>query len=197
MIIQKLKKLLCGICISITLVLTTIGGYSVYRYFKPIPTISTETRKMRIKLEAIGIIKVAESEQTIKRDLIKGKSKFYRNRSHMSLTYKCFYEYDLSDIVIISEINEKSVVMEIDTTKLILSDLILMSDDSFNVSTIISPIIYDDEIAKIKNSMKLEILDEFKDDVEFKKLAIKSLKEKLYNLASDLGFEKIEILIKE
>lgn len=199
MIIQKLKKLISSICISVTLVLAAIGGYSTYKHFKPvrIQATSTETRKMRIKLEAIGVVKVAESERKIERDIMKEKMKILRNRKHLDFTYKCFYEYDLSDIVIISEIDEKSVIMEIDTTKLVLSDLILTKDNSYSESTIISPVFYDDEVSQIKLSMESEISNEFENDIEFKELATKSLKEKLYNLASDLGFEQIDILIKE
>lgn len=197
MIIQKLKKILSSICVGIIVIFSSVGAYNIYRYFKPVEIVNTETQKMRIKLESIGVIKVAESEQKIKKDLIKGKSKLFQNRKHLSLTYKCFYEYNLKDIEIISEINEKSVVMEIDSTKLFLSDLILMNDESFSVSTIIHPSITDEEVAKNKDKMKLEALEEFEGDEEFKELAIKSLKEKLHNLASDLGFETIEILIKE
>lgn len=197
MIGQTVKKIIVNVCSGVFIVLACIGGYKVYKSFKPTKIQYTETNTMRLELKELGIINVAESTQKVKKDIAKGKSRFYRNVHHLLQVYKAYYQYDLSNVVILSEINNKEVIMEIDPSKLILSPLVLEKDEEYEEGTILSPIITLDEIKQQKLYLKNEAENAFKLDDEFKNLALESLSDKLYNLASDLGFESIEIILKE
>lgn len=197
MIGQTVKKIIVNVCSGVFIVLACIGGYKVYKSFKPTKIQYTETNTMRLELKELGIINVAESTQKVKKDIVKGKNRFYRNVHHLSQVYKAYYQYDLSNVVILSEINNKEVIMEIDPSKLILSPLVLEKDEEYEEGTILSPIITLDEIKQQKLYLKNEAENAFKLDDEFKNLALESLSDKLYNLASDLGFESIEIILKE
>lgn len=193
MLFRKIKSLIVGLFAWVVIGLSVIGGYNVYKYFKPIEITQTENNILRVKLESIGILKVAESQQEYKEILTKGK--IFKTIKHIIRTYESFYEYDLKDIEIIEDINNKSVNIIIDLNKLKLTPVRLVKDESFSKSGIISASITEEELNKINEDIYKKVTEIFNNDEEFKNTAIKSLKEKLYNLACEFGYKDINIKI--
>lgn len=194
MIIQKLKKLLSGICFGVIIILSSVGAYNVYKVFKPVQIEQVKEEVMRIKLESIGVLKVAESQQKYKTNIVKGK--LFKTIKQISRVYECFYEYDLGDIDIIEDIDNKTITMIIDKNKLIMSPARLVEDDSYTTSKIISHTFDDVELKQIdKKALEVVTLN-FASDTEFKDEALDSLEEKLTNLAKEMGFETIKVNTK-
>lgn len=195
MLFSKIKKLLLNLCTGIVIVFAGIGGYNVYTHFKPVEIVEGQSQIMRLKLESIGKIKVAESERKFKKTITKGGG-IFKSNLNIILKYKTNYEYDLNDIEVINEIEDKSVTFLINVEKFIIGDLVLLDDTSYFDNTFIHPTIKEEDVKKYKNDGKNEILKEFKEDREFKDLAIRTLQEKLQQLAVELGFEQIDIITK-
>lgn len=199
MIGEAIKKIIINVCSGIFVIFACIGGYKVYQSLKPTSIQQIETDKMRLELRELGTINVAESTQKVKKSVAKGNNRFFRKVHHLLQTYRAYYQYDLNDIIIVSEFDNKAVIMEIDPSKLILSPLSLEKDEEYEESSILSPTISMDEIQQQKYLLKKVAENAFLLDDEFKELALKSLEEKLYNLARDLGFEQITVdtILKE
>lgn len=193
MLFNKIKSLITGLFAWVFIGLAIIGGYNVYKYFKPVEIAQTEKNILRIKLESIGILKVAESQQRYKEILTKGN--IFKTTKNIIRTYESFYEYDLKDLEIIEDINNKTVNIIIDIDKLILTPARLINDESFTESGIIAVNINDKELNKIYENIYNEVTELFKSDEEFKGTAIKSLQEKVYNLAYEFGYKDINIKI--
>ena len=193
MLFNKIKSLIAGLFAWVFIGLAIIGGYNVYKYFKPVEIAQTEKNILRIKLESIGILKVVQSQQRYKEILTKGK--IFKTTKNIIRTYESFYEYDLKDLEIIEDINNKTVNIIIDIDKLTLTPARLINDESFTESGIIAVNINDEELNKIYENIYNEVTELFKSDEEFKGTAIKSLQEKVYNLAYEFGYKDINIKI--
>lgn len=197
MLFKKIKQIITSIVVGATILLACIGGHEVYRAMNPVPVVQTETKTMQVKLESMGVFKSASSEKDVTKEVQKGTTKLYKTTYRLKHRYKACYEYDLKDILIRSEINNKEVVMEIDPNKLYIGELIVVNDTEDMETSLVAPIIDSRILQEARKEMREVVLKEFKADENFKQFALLSLKDKLYKLAEDLGFEKISIIIKE
>lgn len=148
---------------------------------------------LRSELNKIGVIKVAESTRKYKR--VFKSNNFLPEKYTLIHYYTAYIEYDLNDIVINENINDKEVKIIIFKNKIIVSKPVLIKDNSFTEKKIISRSFKIDDIIKIQEETRKEVKKSFNCDSEFINKGIQSLKEKLVELLTSLGFEKIDIII--
>ena len=193
MIFNKIKQLITRLLSIIIIVLACYGGYKFYNQFlAPTNIVVMEQDPIRVKLDALGKIQVSESVQKIKKNIVKGKTKLFRTIYNLIHYYKTGYFYDLKNIEITSDIENKSVVFTIDMSKLTIGDVYIIQDDSYEINTMLSPTISAEQIDKTKRDAFNEAVKAFEADVEFWGKSKESLEEKLRLIATELGFKNIE-----
>lgn len=206
-VISTLCKIVLGLGIVVLVLIGVEKGVNIYKtlhFPKPIEMLINEPVKniLRTKLDLKGEIKVATSEQEFIEEITKrgviGKHKFI-----ISLLFKTDYCYDLKDVKILSEIENKSVIFEIDENKLFIDDVSIVKDDSreersgfsLKVGTSEEELIRKTVENKKKKAFE-EIEEKFLNDEEFKQKAKENLKGELIKIAQGLGFEQIEVRYK-
>lgn len=175
--------------------LACFGGYNIYKIYKPLPIQRTEPINLRSELNKIGILKVAESKRKYKETFINGK--FFKTKLHLIQEFEAFAEYDLNNVNIIEDIENKAVTIILFKDKLMISPPRLIKDDSFTENKIISKSFTNEEIKDLHKKARREIEQAFNNDIELIDEGMKSLEEKIRELTQMMGFLKINIIIEE
>lgn len=175
--------------------LACFGGYNIYKIYKPLPIQKTEPINLRSELNRIGVLKVAESKRKYKETFINGR--LFKTKFHLIQEFEAFAEYDLGNVVIQEDIENKSVRVMLFKDKLTISPPRLIKDDSYTENNIISKSFTNEEIKNIHKKAIKEIQKAFNNDIELIDEGLKSLEEKIRELARIMGFIKINIIINE
>lgn len=171
------------------------GGYNIYKIYKPLPTQEFQPTNLRSELNRIGVLKVAESKRKYKEIFTKGK--VFKTELNLIQEFEAFAEYDLKYIGINEDIENKTVTMLINKNKLTISPPRLLKDDSFTKNKIISKSFTSEEIKNIHKRVRKEMEKAFNNDIELIDEGMKSLEEKIRELAQIMGFLKVNIIIEE
>lgn len=171
------------------------GGYNIYKIYKPLPTQESRPTNLRSELNRIGILKVAESKRKYKEIFTKGK--IFKTELNLIQEFEAFAEYDLKYIGINEDIENKTVTILINKNKLTISPPRLLKDESFTEEKMISKSFTNEEIKNIHKKTRKEIEQAFNNDIELINEGMKSLEEKIRELAQMMGFLKVNIIIEE
>lgn len=189
-----LKKILTGLFTGVIIFFSSVGGYTIYKNYQPTQLQEIKTELVKQKFKSIGTLKVGESTVKYKKTIQKGK--IFKNTLHLILTYESFSEYDLKDIIINENIQNKEVFVFIEKSKLKISPIRLINNESFYKRGMVSRNLSVEELRKIKKEIEEEVIKSFKNDNNFIQQSFKSLEKNLTELIEMLGFENIHIIFK-
>lgn len=183
--------------VGVIIVLACVGGVNVYSHYKIHDPVMTEVRYniVREKMEALGRLELATSEQRIKAQYI-DKVLWFTSYYNLDQTYRADYIIDLDKINIKEDWKSKSVLLEIDKKDIIMTDPVLVVDNSNDGRQgFISHSFTTEERQKWSKNAKQKALEKFKLDNEFSATAIKSLEETLTTFIKNLGYTRVQINI--
>ncbi len=201
-VIKCVAKIIINTLTVIVIGLACYGGFKIYKNMSHRPEIQVKgevkEEMIRVKLEGLGQLKVATSEQRYKESIMR-KGLLGKSENIIDLVFKADYCYNFKDVEIATSDDRLKVIFKINLDKLFLDKIGIVKDDGEerNKGLILST---PDErfLRDILNKKKTDAFDKVKvkflQDEEFKSLAIDNIRQTLITLAKDLGFDDITIL---